>query len=358
MNSFYLLNLKNSNNLLKLILSPEFLNIKNEAKLMKKMPDNNRLSYRGLLVIEFVTIVIAFVAFSLVLNYNESFYMPDTILFNVFLIITEFGDILIYMLLISCFYYAYDKRIGKRLALCLLLSGYLIEFFKNIYQDPRPQNIETVDWDSYGFPSGHSSGSAAFYGYIGYSLKDKLKYSIIPILMSLIIMLIALSRVIIGVHDLQDIAGGLILGIGFLLAYIHLHPILNEKYVELDLTNRLLIALLVPTLLFIIGSLVFPFGDFAYVCGFLVGVSVGFILENEKVNYEPSEIDTKYKIINLVIGLVILSVLYYLIGELTELVNYFLFEFLMYSILGFVFGCVSPLIFTKINKTSKDIHRV
>lgn len=312
------------------------------------MPESNRLSYRGLLVIEFITIIIAFIGFSLVLNYNESFYMPNTILFTIFSIITEFGDILIYMIIISCFYYAYDKKIGKRLALCLLISGYLMELFKNIFQDPRPQNIETADWDSYGFPSGHSSGSAAFYGYIGYTLKDKLKHSIIPILMSIIIMLIAVSRVVIGVHDIQDIIGGVILGIGFLLAYIHVLPILHEKYVEFDLNKRLLIALLIPLLLFIIGSLIFPSGYFAYICGFWVGLSIGFILENEKVNYEPSEIDKKYKIINLVIGLAILAFGYLLINELIDLINNFIVEFLSFSILGFVFAFVSPLIFVKI----------
>lgn len=320
--------------------------------------DNKILSYNGLLILEFVTIIVAFVAFSLVLNYNESFYMPDTILFTVFSIITEFGDIIIYMIIISCFYYAYDKKMGRRLAFCLLISGYLMEFFKNIYQDPRPQNVETVDWDSYGFPSGHSSGSAAYYGYIGYRLKDKLKYSIIPILMSVVVMLIAISRVIIGVHDLQDIAGGVILGIGFLLAFIHLEPILAEKYGELDLTKRLLIALLIPTLFFIISSLIFPIGDFSYVCGFLVGVSVGFILENEKVKYNPKDINIKYKILNLIIGLVILGGGYLLIGELAALVNSFIFEFSLYCILGFAFAFVSPLIFTKINKSSIDADGV
>lgn len=320
------------------------------------MPDNNKLSYKGLLLIEFITIAIAFVAFSLVLNYNESFYMPDTLLFSIFSIITEFGDILIYMLITSCFYYAYDKKFGKRLGLCLFFSGYIIEFFKDIYQDPRPQNIETVDWDSYGFPSGHSLSAVAFYGYIGYTLKDKVKHSIIPILMSLFIMLITLSRIIIGVHDVQDIAGGVIMGIGFLLAFIHLEPLLTKKYNELDLTMRLLIALLIPTLLFIIGIILFPPENYAYVCGFLLGSSVGFVLEEEKVNYDPSEIDIRYRIINLVIGLVILASLYFFIGELSDLLNYYIFEFFMYTILGFVFGFVSPLIFTKINKTSKEIH--
>lgn len=320
--------------------------------------DNKILSYNGLLILEFVTIIVAFVAFSLVLNYNESFYMPDTIAYTVFSIITEFGDIIIYMIIISCFYYAYDKKMGRRLAFCLLISGYLMEFFKNIFQDPRPQNIETADWDSYGFPSGHSSGSAAYYGYIGYRLKDKLKYSLMPILMSVVVILIAVSRVIIGVHDLQDIAGGVILGIGFLLAFIHLEPVVSEKYGELDLTKKLLLALLIPTLLFIIGSIIFPIGDFSYVAGFLVGVSVGFILENEKVKYNPKDVDIKYKILNLIIGLVILGGGYLLIDELSVIINNFVIEFLFYCILGFVFAFLSPLIFTKINKSSVDADGV
>ncbi len=312
------------------------------------MSENNRiLSYNALLIIEFITVAIAFTCFALVLNYNEAFYVSDPLIYGVFSGITYLGDTLVYMLVLPIIYYAYDKKIGKRLAFCVLLSGYITESFKASFKDPRPP---TTDEPSYGFPSGHSLSAAAYWGYIGYGLKDEVKNYVVPIITSIIIFLVALSRVIIGIHDLQDIAGGLIMGIGFLLAFIHLEPTLTEKYNALNLTKRMSIAIIVPLLLFLIGTIVFLTENFALVGGFMLGASIGFVLEEERVKYEPSEVNNKAKIINLVLGIVILLVVYFLNSFLLDIVPNFIVEFILYAVLGFVISFVSPLIFTKIDK--------
>ncbi|GAG85959.1 unnamed protein product, partial [marine sediment metagenome] len=47
-------------------------------------------------------------------------------------------------------------------------------------------------------------------------------------------------------------------------------------------------------------------GYFAQVGGVFLGFGIAYVLEGEYVKYEPSKLDLKWKIINLLIGLVIL----------------------------------------------------
>ncbi len=330
----------------------------------------NILSKKALTIIGIISIIIFVAGISLfALGYNEAFYIENTIVQAIFQVITSTSEPLVLIVVIAVFYFIYDKKFAKNLALSLIFAISLNAFLKSIFQDPRPPTnvdpnaeygyIET----SYGFPSSTTQAAIATWGYIAYEFKDKPKPYVVPVILSIFIFLVAISRIIIGVHDLQDIIGGLLIGIGLLIAFIYLEPIIAEKFNTLNLIIKILIASALSVSLFLIGVLLFPTsglelvenppiysdsGAFGQVMGALLGLSVGYLLENKYVNYQPSEVDKKWKIINLILGLIITLVLYIVLSFLIH-GNVFL-RFIRYAVLSFVVFLFVPWIFTKINR--------
>lgn len=331
------------------------------------------ISYSSLLSITFIIIVLAFVGLGLVIDYNEAFYVDNIAVRAVFTVITYIGETIVFIILVAIVYIVYDKRFAKNLAFSLVITVFFNGFFKDLFQDPRPPTNTTTEnplgytAEGYGFPSGHSQGAVGFWGYVAYGFKDKSKPYLIPTIFSILIGLIALSRVIIGVHDLQDIVGGLIIGIGVLLAFIFSEPYISSKVNTTSVNMRILIGIAFSLVIFLGGTFISMFifqieenlftdtGAYAQVGGVILGLSVGYILENEHVGYEPSKIGSKEKVINLVVGIVILLLTYFSLELLKGVFDSFLFRYIRYGLIAFILAFVVPLIFTKINKTEGNV---
>ena len=106
---------------------------------------------------------------------------------------------------------------------------------KFMFSRQRPLEYMLIDETGYSFPSGHSMVSMAFYGfliYLCYKLIDKKWLRNLSItLLSLLIALIAFSRLYFGVHYPTDVLAGLTFGYILLFVYIKIFSkyILNEK---------------------------------------------------------------------------------------------------------------------------------
>lgn len=127
-----------------------------------------------------------------------------------------------------------DKKYSKLIMLNLALSFILNRILKLIIARPRPPRLRLVIENGYSFPSGHSMVSFAFYGFLIYlinkNLKNKkIKYPLI-ILLSLLILLIGISRIYLGVHYVTDVLGGYIIGLIYLIVFI---KILKKKKIKL-----------------------------------------------------------------------------------------------------------------------------
>ena len=126
------------------------------------------------------------------------------------------------------------KKYSKIIMLNLALSFILNRILKLIIARPRPPRLRLVIENGYSFPSGHSMVSFAFYGFLIYlinkNLKNKkIKYPLI-ILLSLLILLIGISRIYLGVHYVTDVLGGYIIGLIYLIVFI---KILKKKKIKL-----------------------------------------------------------------------------------------------------------------------------
>jgi len=305
------------------------------------------------LVLAGISFVLGLILLLLDLNiwFNEMFYSNE-IIYTIFSLITELGDVRVYIFLIVIVWYVYDKKFARNMAFSLLGSFFINLIAKDIARDPRPytniRNSEPVA-EGFGFPSGHSQQAVATYGYIAYEAHVK-KSKIIFWIFTVLIFLIASSRVIIGVHDLQDVWGGLTFGFIWLILYIILEPILSEKISSLSLIVKLILAVVIPILLFVIGIYAFPdpTGEYGMMSGAMMGLGVGYILETEKIKYDPTELNNSQRIINLVIGLVITLVLY--LGLSAVFPESQIMDLLQYLLLSFLLVTLVPWLFTKINR--------
>ncbi|SES26269.1 phosphatase PAP2 family protein [Salipaludibacillus aurantiacus] len=95
---------------------------------------------------------------------------------------------------------------------------------KLFFARERPEVIASFDGTGYSFPSGHASGAITFYGFLIYlvsvsEIDRKMKW-FINIFLSLLISLIALSRLFVNVHYFSDILAGLALGFVWLMVCV------------------------------------------------------------------------------------------------------------------------------------------
>jgi len=104
----------------------------------------------------------------------------------------------------------------------LILSSLINVGIKYIIHRNRPDILRLIDIGGYSFPSGHSMVSMSFYGFLIYlcckNYKTKWKYLIVLIL-TILILLIGLSRIYLGVHYASDVLGGFLLGISWVGVY-------------------------------------------------------------------------------------------------------------------------------------------
>ena len=142
-----------------------------------------------------------------------------------FLVLTNFASeyFIIASFLILAIFLAKRRRRKAAFAVFLTLVGssFFIWFFKNFFSRPRPFGC-LAERDCFSFPSGHATIALYFYGLLFYligrfiKIKKTTAFSL-GSFFSLLVFLIALSRIYLGYHFLTDVVAGFLLGGIFLL---------------------------------------------------------------------------------------------------------------------------------------------
>lgn len=147
---------------------------------------------------------------------SNNFFTKNSILLNLTKLITSLGNgiscILLLFPLGLYFYYQDSKKDFIFLVITLLLTFFLNELIKHIVLRKRPVDFFVINMGGFSYPSGHSMNVSAFYLTFRFLLSKKIKSKFINIFIIILIISIAISRVILGVHWLTDVIVGLILG--------------------------------------------------------------------------------------------------------------------------------------------------
>lgn len=164
-----------------------------------------------------------------------SFFTISPMMINCMKFFTSFGSTLVIICgILSVAILIKDKRYFFNFAVANAVGIALNTIIKIVVRRPRPSTTMLFSYEkSFSFPSGHTMMSTIFYGLIIYYVykyikNKKLKCFLISIL-SLIIVMIGVSRIYLGVHYATDVVTAYILGIVYLVLYIKLSNKLLRK---------------------------------------------------------------------------------------------------------------------------------
>jgi undecaprenyl-diphosphatase len=117
---------------------------------------------------------------------------------------------------------AHDRAGAARIVTAAAGAEVLVEVIKRLLQHPRPAIVpHLVEFTGFSYPSGHALVATAAYGALamvicGYLQQRRARIAVHAIC-SVVIGLVAISRVYLGVHYPTDVLGGVLLGV----AWVH-----------------------------------------------------------------------------------------------------------------------------------------
>jgi glycerophosphoryl diester phosphodiesterase len=130
---------------------------------------------------------------------------------SILLGISGLGDTIVYLLLMTFVYWCIDRRAGRALIIAFFASAWLSSIIKDLVGAARPSvdlvRVLVTEWTS-GFPSGHTQSAAVAYMYL--ALRWPKRW--LKILGVTMVTLIAISRLYLGAHTLDQVVVGAVLG--------------------------------------------------------------------------------------------------------------------------------------------------
>lgn len=194
--------------------------------------------------------------------------------------ITMTAEELFFIVLAAWFLWCGNKRLGYRVGFAFLASAVVNPLLKNSFRIERPIGVEGIESQrlhtatGYAFPSGHTQGATAFWTGMMTYVRRRWMY----LLGTALIILVALSRMYLGVHWPSDVIGGVAAGVLTVLLINRIFDFAARR------RNKLLLLLVVLPL----GVGLFLFKDENYVkpFGALLGFWLGYVLEDRYIHFE------------------------------------------------------------------------
>lgn len=241
------------------------------------------------------------------------------------------------VVVLSYIYWCINKNKAFKSGIILLNSMQLNFILKDIFKIERPyiKDGRIINKDikygyGYSFPSNHSQMSSTIF----FSIKNYFNIKKNYIYGYIFIILVALSRMVLGVHSIVDVITGLIMG----YLSVKLFSVVADRAVD-DKKYYLLYILLIFG---IISSFIFKDKDGFKILLLYFGFITGYIIETKYTGYEiPKKLSAK--IINYITGIIGVAIIYIFIGNVFK-----------YLIIGIWITLVAPFIFHLFNKKGKS----
>ena len=230
--------------------------------------------------------------------------------------ITYLGQEMVFLVIGMILLWCVNKKYGYRFLGMFMFGSFLQQALKALFAIPRPWVIDPAfepvpsaipEATGFSFPSGHTLTAAVSLGGLAMYLKKAWAFAAATVLT----LLVAFSRMYLGVHTLMDVGVGFVLG-GFVLLLFWLIFLKNE--------NRpgVLNAVLIVSVSLCIGLLVYltinpsnvdPNGDGVKNAYVLVGAAIGMLL-GKLIDDSVVHFDTKgvwwQQLIKVTVGFVLI----------------------------------------------------
>ena len=237
--------------------------------------------------------------------------------------LTYFGGVYGFMVLSIIIFWCIDKRCGYFMLSLGFLGTVINQFLKIIFRIPRPWVLDpsfepvesaVADAGGFSFPSGHTQNVfATFGGVFAWTKKTWLK-----ILCAVMIVLVAFSRMYLGVHTPLDVGVSVVIGIVLLLV---LYPVFRDIDRHPNRFYGFLAVLAVLLAAFLLYSYLWPFPDWMYaeehvvnliearhnasiLTGALAALTIAYTLDLRRTRFDTKAIWWA-QILKVVIGLIV-----------------------------------------------------
>lgn len=190
---------------------------------------------------------------------------------------THLGDgALLVGLAVSLYWLRHDRRSEYAYVIAVGLGALaLVAGLKALFVHPRPsESIWLASEANYGFPSAHALGTTVVFGLLAHVSRvgtRRMRYLVAAALVSLV----SLSRVVLGVHFVGDVLGGIVIGLAYLALMI--------RYTDRKPMAGFVIALGLSILMAIIASNQYT----AATLGGSLGALIGWYLVRENPDSPP-----------------------------------------------------------------------
>ena len=260
------------------------------------------------------------------------------------LLFTQFGGEMFLIACVALLYWLYDKKLGERLGYIGITSAVVNGGLKSLFMEKRP--FQHAGYESLkafsgsdgatgtSFPSGHSQNSGTVFT-VFYKFFNKRWLKNICIAL---IVIVPITRIILGVHFPHDVLVGSVLGILIALLLNYLLTKYKEKEIYIYI---------ISVLLFIPFLFINPTDSFYKIYGLLIGFVLGTSVEKKFIDFKM-DVSLGKKILRLIVGLVILlgvkEGMKLVFGLFTDK-ELLILDLIRYMLIGVFSTCVVPLIF-------------
>ena len=284
--------------------------------------------------------------------------------------ITFFGDTEFYILVMPALFWCINTALGIRIGVMLLVGGSINSILKFTFQWPRPFWVSPevdsmVEATGFGFPSGHAQNAAGIWGLVAVSVRNNwIRWSTLAA-----ILLIGLSRIVLGVHFTHDVLVGWLVGGLLLWLFMKLEEPVTAWFKRNSIGIQILALIIITAIFLIVAALlVSPFNpppsppgaDNPYnyngllnTTGSFLGLGLGVILLN-KTGIFSHEGKVWQKILRYVVGIIGVLALWKGLGSIfpdeIDLISYTL-RFFRYFLIGLWISYGAPVVFSWLKLT-------
>jgi len=168
--------------------------------------------------------------------------------------ITVLGNEEFYLLILPVLYWCINQPIGLQVGIMLLVSSGINFHLKLAFHSPRPYWVSRevknfVSNTSFGFPSGHAQNAASIWGLIAV----KVRQSWMKSLLFTLIILIGISRLVLGVHFVHDVIAGWMIGGVILALYVLLKKPVSKNFMNLSFRMKTAATFLLSLIMILIA---------------------------------------------------------------------------------------------------------
>ena len=229
--------------------------------------------------------------------------------------ITMLGEETIAIVLLCLIYWCYNKRIAYIVGVAYFFSGLAVQGMKIGFQidrpwvtDPTLKPVESAikTATGYSFPSGHTQSATALFG----TLALKMKKTLVRLLCVLIVLLVAFSRLYLGVHTLLDVCVSLIITTLIVLVVAKIFS--GEKANKARDFLLALVLVISSVAVIVIAAMMYSGGSIeqAYLSDCLkaagagIGFAVGMYIERLHIGFSIRSKNILMHIIKFIVGLI------------------------------------------------------